>query len=107
LLEVTIVSEGLGDSAFLHDEEAGAVGQAPALVFTLEIELDRRTELLVGLGNDLNTWLLVEVTDQLSDFVPRLWAVPGDVIQGLGQGHLRRQHFVIATKRGPSEGLVV
>jgi len=69
--------------------------------------IDRRTELLVGLGNDLNTWLLVEVTDQLSDFVPRLWAVPGDVIQGLGQGHLRRQHFVIATKRGPSEGLVV
>lgn len=29
LFEVSVVGEGLGDAAFLHDEEAGAVGEAP------------------------------------------------------------------------------
>ena len=54
LFEVAIVGQRLRESALLHHDETGTVGQAPALVFASGVKFKGGLKLYVGLWDDLN-----------------------------------------------------
>lgn len=52
LEEMPVVSQGCRQSLFFHDQETGAVGEAPAFVGHVFVPLDRLFEKLARLRDD-------------------------------------------------------
>lgn len=72
LFEVVVKSQGFSDLALLHDYEARAVYQAPALIRAVDVSFQRLLELIRGLGNYFHVRFPEELSAGLAGQFPQI-----------------------------------
>ena len=93
--EVSVVGEGLGDPASLHDEDARAVGQTPALVWSIGIEPSGGAELPSRLRDDLRLRILLQSQHEPERRAAGSLSSARHVVEHLNQQHLGRHNYLV------------